>query len=302
MAELFEMRVWELMGSVITFQTNDGAAGLIGFKIKDFMGLNPNSKVWFYEQISLNGVTPIVTLVKKGATTFASRLPAEPDQLNIPVVTLKFLRRDFVANFLPRYVDDTGEKLSISPGALKLIDDLIARGAVRQSFYADDRLAVLKGYGLTEEETQLLLAAESDRLWMFYAKVDLIMADERHRDEGNYVLFDVDEEDGLPDPDWIRAARPYLAHFRANFGHYTTDARIYERVLVVGRESLSPALRRAVMYLNREGADAQMLIAKDAGRLEERLNDLIKSGYPLPERGGRYDHSAPADKAQQEAD
>jgi hypothetical protein len=300
-ATLFEMRVWELNGSVIAFQTADAASGSIGFRIRDFMGLNQNSPIWFYEQLSLNGATPIVTLVKKGATTFATRLPAEPEQLNIPEATLKIFRRDFIANFMPEHVDDTGETLSVSPETLKFIDDLLAQRAVRQAFYSDDRLALLTRRGLKDEEIKLLLAIQADPLEAFCAKVDLIMADDRHRDDGNYVLFDVNDHYDLPDPAWIRAARPYLSHFRANFGHYTTDARVYERVLVVAHTSRAAAMQRTLTFLNRHGADAQLLTADDASGLKRKLNQLVKANYPLPERGGRYDYAPSSDQTQQTA-
>ncbi|MEK7323999.1 MAG: hypothetical protein AAB217_01930, partial [Chloroflexota bacterium] len=269
------------------YQTSDSSSTQIGRKIADHMGVTPGaSRVYYYRQTSIypqalpNGSVfkaDIVTVVEKQNTTFAVRMPDEADHAPIPAHARLWFRRDFAANFLPPFVSEDGV-VFLSEPAIQLIDALVDMREARQAFYGEfERPGLLKEYGVEGKEAELLLAIDRKKAWLFFSEVDMIAADERHRDDANYILFDVDEEFGLPDPEWVGAARRYVSRFRANFGHYTTDARIYKRVLVVGRGPLSSAMQRALVYLNNKGVNARSLTAADARDFEAKLEELIKS-------------------------
>jgi hypothetical protein len=259
----------------VDFDTTD-SGDRVGRRIELGTGLvRGQGKMYYYDTVSSG----------RPWITYATIVPnARPDSVHARLLEARdldlsdeqttWLVRKFTFEVLMLTEGD------ISPGAEQLLGELLQNQQIRARFYdPSSRPALLESHGVTGAERTRFLEVDSEVAEAWLTAIDL---GHGARDRNLYLLFVVGPA-GLPDPRWLAATYGYLEKFAANVGFYTSEAVVYQRVLVVAEQSLASLTARTVRFLRLQGADARPLVAHDIDELFLRLKERIDQGEPLPE-------------------
>jgi len=282
----------------IPFQTQDGGSQ-VGNLVSLGTRLSPGDMMYYhyvlsnYREVTFRGATVtfayIVPNVRRNSVH--ARLLPERDLDHLNDEQIDWLIRRCALEILHAPSDE-----ELSPQTQQLIADLLRSQEIRKTFYDPTaREALIAKYQITDDaQKKLLTSVPGDFMDAWLLTVDMGHGD---HDSNTYVLFETGER-GLPQPEWVTASWDYLAHFRANLGFYTSEAMVYQRVLVIAREPLSELMNRTLRFLRGQGADARPLVAQNADDLRDKLKGLIENKYPLP--GGSHNSAESQDHSSSE--